>query len=80
MLSVVDEHTLGHAMRVLLIPDEAAFADGVERVLQAVDPAEFPHLSGASARTVLGPRERAFEAGLEALLDGFERTLLAGRG
>jgi hypothetical protein len=34
----------------------------------------------ATARTVLGSREGAFEAGLEALLDGFERTLLAGRG
>ncbi len=80
VLRVVDEYTLGHAMRVLLIPDEAAFAQGVEQVLRAVDPAEFPHLAGASARAVLGPGEGAFEAGLEALLDGFERTLLAGRG
>ena len=79
VLSVVDEYTLGHAMRVLLIPDEHAFAEAVERVLRAVDPAEFPHVAGVNLRTVLGPREGAFETGLEALLDGFERTLLAGR-
>ncbi len=80
ILSVVDEYTLGHAMRVLLIPDDDAFAEGVERVLASVDPAEFRHLSQATARTVLGARDGAFEAGLEALLDGFERTLLARGG
>jgi AcrR family transcriptional regulator len=80
ILGVVDEYTLGHAMRTLLIPDEDALREQVEEVLRAADPEAFPHLADATAGSVLGPREGAFEAGLEALLDGFERTLLADRG
>jgi tetracycline repressor-like protein len=67
-------------MRTLLIPDEDALREQVEEVLRAADPEAFPHLADATAGSVLGPREGAFEAGLEALLDGFERTLLADRG
>lgn len=80
VLSVVDEYTLGHAMRVLLVPDEDAIRAMVEGVLRAADPDAFPHLAQATAGSLLGPRVGAFEAGLEALLDGFERTLLADRG
>jgi AcrR family transcriptional regulator len=77
VLGVVDEYTLGHAMRVLLVPDEDALRDTMEQTLRSADPDAFPHLAQATAGAVLGPREGAFEVGLEALLDGFERTLLA---
>jgi AcrR family transcriptional regulator len=79
ILGVVDEYTLGHAMRVLLIPDEGAMREQIERVLRAADPAAFPHLAQATAGSILGQPQGAFEAGLEALLEGFERTLLADR-
>jgi AcrR family transcriptional regulator len=79
VFSVVDEYTLGHAMRVLLVPDEDALRGSVEQMLRAADPDAFPHLAQATAASLLGSREGAFEAGLEALLDGFERTLLADR-
>jgi AcrR family transcriptional regulator len=78
ILAVVDEYTLGHAMRVLLVPDEDALRETIDQMLRAADPDAFPHLAQATAGALLGPREGAFEAGLEALLDGFERTLLAG--
>lgn len=77
VLGVVDEYTLGHAMRVLLVPDEDGLRATLEQMLRAADPDTFPHLARATAGAVLGTREGAFEAGLEALLDGFERTLLA---
>jgi AcrR family transcriptional regulator len=80
VLGVVDEYTLGHAMRVLLVPDEERLRATIEQMLRAADPDAFPHLAQATAGAVLGAREGAFEAGLEALLDGFERTLLARRG
>jgi AcrR family transcriptional regulator len=80
ILGVVDEYTLGHAMRTLLIPDHEALREQIEGVLRAADPEAFPHLAQATAGSILGPREGAFEAGLEALLDGFERTLLAEGG
>ena len=80
VLGVVDEYTLGHAMSVLLVPDEDALRGLVEQVMRAADPEAFPYLARATAGSVLGSREGSFEAGLEALLDGFERTLLAGRG
>lgn len=79
VLSVVDEYTLGHAMRVLLVPHEDLLRGMVEQVMRAADPEAFPYLARATAGSVLGAREGSFEAGLEALLDGFERTLLAGR-
>jgi hypothetical protein len=53
---------------------------GRRQALRAADPDAFPHLAQATAGSLLGSREGAFEAGLEALLDGFERTLLADRG
>ena len=74
---MVDEYTLGHAMRVLLVPDEDALRETIDQMVRAADPDAFPHLAQATAGALLGPREGAFEAGLEALLDGFERTLLA---
>lgn len=77
ILAVVDEYTLGHAMRVLLVPDEDALRETIDQMVRAADPDAFPHLAQATAGALLGPREGAFEAGLEALLDGFERTLLA---
>ena len=77
VVGVVDEYTLGHAMRVLLVPDEDRLRATIEQMLRAADPDAFPHLARATAGAVLGPRVGAFEAGLEALLDGFERTLLA---
>jgi AcrR family transcriptional regulator len=80
VLGVVDEYTLGHAMRVLLVPHEDVLRRMVEQVMRAADPEAFPYLARATAGSVLGAREGSFEAGLEALLDGFERTLLAGRG
>lgn len=80
VLSVVDEYTLGHAMRVLLVPHEDLLRGMVEQVMRAADPEAFPYLARATAGGVLGAHEGSFEAGLEALLDGFERTLLAGRG
>jgi hypothetical protein len=67
-------------MRVLLVPDEDALRGMVEQVMRAADPEAFPYLARATAGSVLGAHEGSFEAGLEALLDGFERTLLAGRG
>jgi AcrR family transcriptional regulator len=80
VLAVVDEYTLGHAMRTLLVPDEDELREQVDGVLRAVDPAAFPHLAQASTETVLGARHGAFEAGLEAVLDGLERRLIAGEG
>jgi AcrR family transcriptional regulator len=80
VLSVVDEYTLGHAMRVLLVPDEDGLRATIEQMLRTADPDAFPHLARATAGAVLGPHQGAFEAGLEALLDGFERTLLAPEG
>jgi AcrR family transcriptional regulator len=79
VLSVVDEYTLGHAMRVLLVPHEDLLRGMVEQVMRTADPEAFPYLARATAGSVLGAREGSFEAGLEALLDGFERTLLADR-
>jgi AcrR family transcriptional regulator len=78
ILGVVDEYTLGHAMRVVIAHDEDRLRAMLEETLRGADPSEFPHLSQAAAGAVLGPREGAFEAGLEALFEGFERTLLAG--
>jgi AcrR family transcriptional regulator len=80
VLAVVDEYTLGHAMRTLLVPDEDELRGQVEALVRAADPATFPELAQASAGSVLGPTDGAFEAGLEAILDGFERTLIAGGG
>jgi AcrR family transcriptional regulator len=77
VLGVVDEYTLGHAMRVLIVPDEDGLRATIEQTLRAADPDAFPHLARATAGALLGAREGAFEAGLEALLDGFERTLMA---
>jgi AcrR family transcriptional regulator len=77
VLGVVDEYTLGHAMRVLIVPDEDGLRTTIEQTLRAADPDAFPHLARATAGGLLGAREGAFEAGLEALLDGFERTLMA---
>jgi AcrR family transcriptional regulator len=80
VLGVVDEYTLGHAMRMLLVPDETALREQIEGVVRAADPEAFPYLAQATAGSVLGPSDGAFDAGLEALLDGFERTLLAESG
>jgi hypothetical protein len=67
-------------MRTLLVPDEDELRGQVEALVRAADPATFPELAQASAGSVLGPTDGAFEAGLEAILDGFERTLIAGGG
>jgi AcrR family transcriptional regulator len=67
VLYVVNDYTLGHALRVASAP-----RDGQESYPE-FDPAAFPHL--AQALETEGPErgEPTFEAGLEALLDGIER-------
>jgi AcrR family transcriptional regulator len=74
LLAIVDEYSLGHAMRTLISPSEEELRDLFAATLRtAPDLSEYPHLAAAGASA---PREDAFELGLDALLEGLERRLV----
>src|SRR3954465_5291782 len=68
VLEVVNDYTLGHALRVA---HDAK--DGAVPPFPEVDPEAFPHLVKALGAGAVQPREATFAAGLEAVLDGIER-------
>jgi AcrR family transcriptional regulator len=67
VLGIVDEWTLGHAVRGIAFDEE-----DVRRRLPEIDPALYPHLHRMGYPGA-GTSERAFEDGLEVVLDGIEQ-------
>jgi len=67
VLGIVDEFTLGHAVRGVMFDEET-----VRRRFPEIDPELYPHLDqmGFPSRT---DREKAFEEGLEVVLEGIAR-------
>jgi AcrR family transcriptional regulator len=67
VLGIVDEFTLGHAVRGMTFDEES-----VRRRLREIDPAVYPNLArlGYPGTT---DAEQAFEQGLEVVLDGIAR-------
>jgi AcrR family transcriptional regulator len=72
ILEIVNDYTLGHALRVA---HDAR--DGAVPPFPEIDPEAFPHLVKALGSGAVQPREATFAAGLEAVLDGIERRFVA---
>jgi hypothetical protein len=73
-LSIVHEWTMGHALHVVTLREDAE----LEGQMGTADPVEFPRMSrvfGAGRRQA---PEALFEAALEIVLDGIERRFAAG--
>ena len=66
VLGIVDDYTIGHAIRVVSLGDHIP-------PLPDVDASEFPHLARVPPVAADEPLEESFEIGLDVLLDGVER-------
>src|SRR5680860_619670 len=72
-LSVVHEWTMGHALHVVTLREDAELAGQ----LGSADPADFPRMSQVFGVGRRQSRDTVFEMALEAVLDGIERRFLA---
>lgn len=68
-LSVVHEWTLGHALHVVTLREDAE----LEAQMRGADPAELPRMAHVFGPGRVESRETAFETALEAVFDGIER-------
>jgi len=67
-LSIVHEWTLGHALHVVTLREDAE----LEGQLRDAEPAEFPRMSRVFGEGRAQTQETAFETALETVLDGIE--------
>lgn len=75
-LSIVHEWTLGHALHVVTLREDAE----LEGQLRGADPAEFPRMTEVFGTGREQSRDTAFAEALETVLDGIEHRFMAGRG
>jgi AcrR family transcriptional regulator len=66
VLGIVDDYTMGHAIRSISLGDHVPWLPDVEAT-------EFPQLARLPAAAADQPLEDTFEIGLDVLLDGIER-------
>ncbi len=74
-LSIVHEWTMGHALHVVTLREDAELAGR----LGDADPAEFPRMSKVFGSGREESRDTIFDVALEAVLDGIERRFVAPR-
>lgn len=71
-LSILHEWTLGHALHVVTLREDAE----LEGQLSSADPSEFPRMAAVFGDGRHASADRAFDLGLEAVLDGIERRFV----
>jgi AcrR family transcriptional regulator len=72
-LSIVHEWTMGHALHVVTLREDAE----LEGQLRTADPGEFPRMSSVFGAGRQQAPEALFEAALEVVLDGIEQRFAA---
>jgi AcrR family transcriptional regulator len=72
-LSIVHEWTIGHALHVVTLREDAE----LEGQLSGADPAEFPRMSKVFGIGREQSRDAIFDVALEAVLDGIERRFIS---
>lgn len=72
-LSIVHEWTIGHALHVVTLREDAE----LEGQLSGADPAEFPRMSKVFGVGREQSRDTIFDVALEAVLDGIERRFVS---
>lgn len=71
-LSIVHEWTMGHALHVVTLREDAE----LEGQLRTADAGEFPRMSSVFGAGRRQAPEALFEAALEVVLDGIERRFV----
>jgi len=73
-LSIVHEWTMGHALHVVTLREDAE----LEGRLRDADPSDFPRMSRVFGEGRAQSRDAVFEVALEVVLDGIERRYASG--
>jgi len=74
-LRIVHEWTMGHALHVVTLREDAE----LERQLSDADPGDFPQMAKVFPALRGRPHDTSFDAALDVLLDGIERRFLERR-
>ncbi|MBB4660732.1 TetR/AcrR family transcriptional regulator C-terminal domain-containing protein [Conexibacter arvalis] len=74
-LRIVHEWTMGHALHVVTLREDAA----LEQQLSRADPGSFPQMAKVFPAMRGRPHDTSFDAALDVLLDGIERRFLERR-